>query len=370
MSVINKMLNDLQSRDSTQGPIQADYVPPKKNRLRIGIYTGLIILVIMLAVLLYWPSWVKQSGSIPQAPVQAPKTPTEPIQQARLTQANTSQINQAEVNQSDEPDEGLENVSEQPLASNAALPSVEQDVASVEQKAPPIEDTSNQLSAVLESPSNVDQIDNLDSENGPGDIPKFKMVRTDAAQALAGLKQNLATAIAEGDNFAAIDLLTQLLKLEPSNVNARKKLASIYFSRGKYALAKSLLVVGVEQFPERNDFRLMLSRIDLVKQDQASAFTWLEGVLVENADQELLDMRASLAQQLGKLQLAANDYQLLVDLTPDNAKWWLGLGTVRDQLGQTELAVMAYRKVLELDLLSPQVNEFVLQRIALLSEEQ
>jgi MSHA biogenesis protein MshN len=85
---------------------------------------------------------------------------------------------------------------------------------------------------------------------------------------------------------------------------------------------------------------------------------------------EYLAYRAALAQQLKQTTLARSDYQTLTNVESDNAKWWLGLAIAEDQLGEMNMALQAYNRASSLGQLDGSVNEFIQQRITVLTGTQ
>ena len=129
-----------------------------------------------------------------------------------------------------------------------------------------------------------------------------------------------------------------------------------------------MLKVGIEQEPSNSSLRLMLSRIYYRLGDLKTAYS----VLAEHpysalANDELVSFRAALAEKTGNYSFAQQDYLLLVQRNPNDAKWWLGLGVSQDKQQMSEKAISSYQNAQSLKQLPQQVDTFVAKRIELLA---
>jgi MSHA biogenesis protein MshN len=223
-----------------------------------------------------------------------------------------------------------------------------------------------------------DQSDSTDNQSALGRVEEvksqpeasFSMSSTSLMAHKKDLKQRIAEQLDAGNQAQGIVLLEQFLVEQPNNINARKKLASLYFAQGRQEQAKLLLSQSVEQYPQRSDFRLMLARILVLEQQQTQAMQWLEELPTTQSNAELLAYRAVLAQQLRKTDLAKQDYAALTRIDPDNGKWWLGLGIAEDKLGNPKQALVAYQSANQTNQLDAVVADFVKTRIDILSESK
>ena len=199
----------------------------------------------------------------------------------------------------------------------------------------------------------------------------FSMSGSSQENNTSNLKQRIAENL-DNDSFdLAQSLLGKLLAIEPDNIKARKKLASLLFAQGNYAQSKQLLIQGIELHPTQSDLRLMLARLYVVQKESAQAMRILAEFQPGSDNQtEYLAYRASLAQQLKQAESAKSDYQTLTDMEPNNARWWLGLAIVRDQSDEITMALQAYNKAYRLDQLDSSVNNFIQKRISVLIGSQ
>lgn len=162
----------------------------------------------------------------------------------------------------------------------------------------------------------------------------------------------------------AISNLDAILEIAPDRFDVRKRLAVLLYSNNQEARAERLLRDGIVITPNRTDLRMMLGRL-LHKQGKAielyDALRDLNPTLDDNS--EYVALKASAAQQLDMHSEAAAMYEQLVGYESEESRWWLGLAISRDRLGNGDSALSAYMKVVELNQLSGSVMDFVRTRI-------
>lgn len=90
----------------------------------------------------------------------------------------------------------------------------------------------------------------------------------------------------------------------------------------------------------------------------------LTPALQQQYPQQVLALEAHAAQQTGQTERALQAYQRWSQLTPQDSRPWLGLGTMLDQRGQWPEAQQAYQQALQLGGLSPASRQFIQQRLA------
>ena len=178
------------------------------------------------------------------------------------------------------------------------------------------------------------------------------------------LKLSAKKALAEKETGRAIELLGKVLNEQPDNVNARKQLASLLFANREFGKAEVLLQYGLQLNPEQHDIRLMLARLYQQNERSNDALVLLQKVSPDaTLNIDYYNQRASLAQRLNIFMQASEDYRVLANIEPEQAKWWLGLGVSADRLNQSENAILGYTKALSLNQLDSQVTAFMQQRL-------
>lgn len=366
MSVVNKMLQDLEARQAGPDAVSADYQPPQRNTTRLAWLILLMVIALLFAAVTFmWPtvtddvSGQDTSNNLinPALRDMAVAEPTEPDSPAKggmtwLNSADKANVDLSTDSQKQPKTEsqvqGAPVINKKPETQVAQL----QNVESVE-VAPAAVEPLNGISPSYAAAEKV---------IAPKATFSKKANRTQHAQ--AGLKQSINQALRDGKTLIAIEGLQQLLSQEPGNLRIRKKLASLLFAENRMLEAQALLSEGLADAPELHDLRLMLARLFAQQSQQDKALTLLLEVspsLVLHSD--YYAYRGALAQQTENYAQAQQDYQRLVNAEPLKAKWWLGLGIAQDSAGENKQALISYQKADDEQQLSPQVITFVRQRL-------
>jgi MSHA biogenesis protein MshN len=360
MSVVNKMLRDLEARKSRDEEIDANYHPPQNKRTKSLVSVALLLGIVMIAFtftygdLLYEENKASKNTSV-LVTNRMVVTPQEKRQVPLQSRVASSQMTTTEIA-----------LKPMVVTNNIELPNNLPDKKHILLDAP-----SGTLSKSVSIQSikikKQDKQSESEGQTQPEQISSFSMSGASQENNVSHLRQRIFDSL-DNDNFdLAQSLLNDLLAIDPSNIKTRKKLASLLFSQGNYIQSEQLLAQGIKLHPAQSDLRLMLARLYMVQKKSTQAIDILAKFKPSIANQvEYLAYRASLAQQLKQTQLAISDYQILTKIEPYNARWWLGLAIIRDQLGERTIALQAYNKANELGLLDGLVDDFIQQRISVL----
>jgi len=175
------------------------------------------------------------------------------------------------------------------------------------------------------------------------------------------------TAMLNNDLTKAEHLFEDVLLILPSQQEARKQLAALWFGRKSYQPALNVLAQGIALTPNNSELRLMQARIYLKQKRVESAFRVLQQ-LATSSSVEYQSLLASVAQQLGQTDAAILAYKTLTQLQPHIGRWWLGLAISYDGNSQFTLATQAYESALTQNNLSTSSTQFAQQRIVQLGE--
>jgi MSHA biogenesis protein MshN len=376
MSVVNKMLKDLEARQSKTDEIDTDYHAPqqKQSKLLILILLTLSIAAITFALVdknqLFGES---KNNDVTNSENTQSLSPAAPIKKMAVL-TDTSQI---------QPQAQLQIASTQSSDTDIELVMTETDIASAMNVLDDAQVLSNEIEMASDNSANLPKIETQDKQIGtqndikldiqttPEQTSHFSMTGSSQEHSTRSLKQRIAKSLNNDNLDLAQSLLRQLLETEPDNIKARKKLAALLFAQGDYMQSKQLLVRGIELHPAKGDLRLMLARLYMIQKAPSQAMHILAEFQPSRDNQtEYLAYRAALAQQLKQTTLARSDYQTLTNVESDNAKWWLGLAIAEDQLGEMNMALQAYNRASSLGQLDGSVNEFIQQRITVLTGTQ
>lgn len=367
MSVVNKMLQDLEARQSASETVSADYQPPKRNVAKFA-WIVLLLLTVVLIVLggYYWS--LLDSDTSNQV---ANKPTVNALLEDEVADAAQAEKTTADALADDSTRQKMVWIEPDTLAPASAVAETThtQNVSS-ERQAPQTQNSNTTSSDTTKSdrtePETVNVASVKQTSSGNSAQPKavFSKQTNQSRYAEAGLKQTINQALRDGKTLIAISGLQKLLSTDPNNVRIRKKLASLLFAENRLQEAQALLTEGVTSQPEQHDFRLMLARLFAQQDNPAKALSLLLEVspsLVLHSD--YYAYRGALAQQMEDYAQAQQDYQKLVNAEPQQAKWWLGLGIAQDSSGEKTQALVSYQKADNEQQLTPQVITFVRQRL-------
>lgn len=358
------MLKDLDQRNGEQQSSSTVAVPIQAGKSpRNGILLGLIIIIVINVVGLFvWQLYVenqnyqqKQNQQVQAKTITATQKKSSqiavqeaPIQQQIISESKVSQLNTAQpipqqkLVQATNQAESIENKGSDKQAVELLTPPIVNPIAIV-----PIKEA-----VVSQEPIKQEEETSMTVSRhqlSPETLSKQKMVAAEQA-------------IENNDIELAEKLFEDILIILPSNQDARKQLAALWFGRQSYQAALNLLSQGIQLNPSNSEFRLMQARIYLQQSRTADAFQVLN-VLNQTQDIEYQTTLANLAQQLGYFQSAIEAYQILNSLQPKQGRWAMGLAIAYDSNSQFTEASKAYQRALKLDELSGSARVFIKQRL-------
>lgn len=393
MSVVNKMLKDLEQRDK-KSVYEADYVPIESQSTRSRkLFVGVVVLFIVVGAIT-WLLLPKQSraqnsepvanvpsnliilptnelsadspeqlvGNIPESPQQqigfseldqATRKSTESAKQLAVATA-VAQAKLAEVNR--ELEQQVKKMAQIAAArEQSTQPEIQQQVQT---------QSVDVISGIQSAVEGGDELAQASSEKSVFNVTSSNK----SASTHKMFEQRIQLSIKNGDTAAAMKDLNSLIALDPRNASARKRLASLEFAQGNPKRAAFLLDQGIKLSPDDSSMRLMQARLLFREDRNAQALS----LLIEHpksviADNELLSFRAALAEKQKDYATSLQDYAILLKRQPGNARWMLGLAISQDKQKMHGEAVITYKKVKSSNQLSTQVVSFVDGRLAALA---
>ncbi|WP_429079914.1 tetratricopeptide repeat protein [Aeromonas bivalvium] len=330
MSVINKMLTDLERRQGSGEPA-AVYVAPARGQ---GWWMLLLTLICGLALgILSWRSWLYWQQQQERSHLTAVALPpvSLPSEQAPLPGSSVSEL---------APQTPLPPAEAQP----APGPSADASTQAVAQ--PAATAWAREASPDPLAQAQTDEGADLDEM----DEPQWQEREPSDAELQPDLHAELAAEAApEPAPRRAPSLKIETVELSPAEfavLSERKANAALVKGELSEAEAQfsALLEEGIRRQPDQADFRLLRARLALAEEDKRGALAWLGGArppLASNLD--YYATWAGLSQELGQNAEAAELYVRLLRVQPDQGRWWLGLGIAEDGQGHGERARDAYR---------------------------
>lgn len=371
MSVVNKMLQDLESRQHEPMMANADYQPPNKASTLPRVTLGVVLVIGALATPYFFGVFDKFLAS--QTPKDitvnlsnsdTPKVATPAKQNEAVTSESQIDVIAQPIEEVSEPSEAQEIQETEETLSETFIDS-ESTISDTGEKA------ENSVPVVVKNVPAEEQAPDFENVEQPAAQPVFELSNSANTAPKRDLKQLVQDALDIGDSAEAIRLLSQMLELEPRNQPARKKLAALLFAQKQQRSTETILLEGLELHPQSAELRLMLARLysqnTQINQAHDLLSAYSPSALLEP---EYLAFRASLAEQINRFTSAKSDYFQLAEAFPDNAKWWLGLAVTLERLGESDAASQAYLNAMNLNQLSSEVSNFVQQRLRFLEDSQ
>lgn len=369
MSVVNKMLQDLESRQQDTGIGSTDYQPPEKS----GRLRWLLVMIFVLV----GAGYVFYLSDLNISQLSGRDEKTGPTEEAATKHGPANQDNALPAISPSMVVEVTEEKAE--TVNRQALTSSSEETSSIPES---FDGQQTVTEAVQESQPVVavaDETELTEPESGertvglpePTPEPVFELSSSADNTPKRSLKQLAQDALQAGDSVEAAHYLNQLVTLEPTNLPARKKLAALLFAQNQHKSAESVLLEGLDIHSGSAEMRLMLARL-YTQNKQINKAHDLLNAFSANAlvEPDYVAFRASLADQLSRYASAKSDYLALSQAYPDNSKWWLGLAVTQERLGESNGAMLAYQKANGLNQLSTEVASFVQQRLQFLEGAQ
>lgn len=176
-------------------------------------------------------------------------------------------------------------------------------------------------------------------------------------------------ALDSNDMNGALSNYSEVLRYTPKNEIARQKLAVLYYGKGDARKAYNLLQYGIKLSPNSEELRLGLSKL-LIKEKQPEVALSPLLHLPPNPSINYLAMRAALGQKSKQGDVTLESYMQLVDIEPENGRWWLGLAIQQERNMDFESAIKSYKQALSLVGISKSSQNFVRDRMSILSNIQ
>ncbi len=347
MSLINKMLKDLEARQTGAAPrtdarpIFHDLQPTGGERRVRSLAAGSLLVVVIAAGGFF--AW-QQYAQAPRTQLAGVATPTA-IPPAVETVPVVADSSATPVPAASSPAPVVKPAAAKPEASKPApakTPAAPQPVAK------PKAATARAPKAEPEAEARIEKIE-----------------RTPNPQELAeNLYREAARVHAQGNPSEAERLLKTLLVSNPRHTLARERLAGIQLDGGRWTEAQDTLEQGVAQVPQHLPFRYSLARIHLERGNLAEAEKLLDDARrAGHTDAELHAFLAAVHQRASKHGDAIKSYREALTLRPEEGRWWVGLGISLEAQQEAGTARDAYRRALDTGRLPANLARYAEDRI-------
>lgn len=170
--------------------------------------------------------------------------------------------------------------------------------------------------------------------------------------------------LAQGRNDDGLTTVRAALREDPGHVAARQWLIKHYLDSRSFDAAQGVLQDGLAAWPQQTAWALLLSRLQADRGDNAGALGTLERVQRHApASPELEGALGAVLQRLGRHADAEQHFAKATVIEPARARWWLGLGLAHEAQGKVAEARLAFQRAAGLKNLSPDLQAFAEQKL-------
>jgi len=197
-------------------------------------------------------------------------------------------------------------------------------------------------------------------------LPKGTVDKRDrvysAAETADAQFRRAAVLLNQGRLSEAEDHLAGALRADPSHAAARQTYVAMLLEQHRVEAARRLLQEALAISPAQPAFAVALARIYTEQHDYRNALEVLDkaGPAARNA--EFQAMRGAVLQRLGKHAEAIEAYQNAIRIAPQPGTTWVGLAISLETLGRRPEAVQAYRRALDAGSLAAEAREYAESR--------
>lgn len=173
-----------------------------------------------------------------------------------------------------------------------------------------------------------------------------------------------AAYLQQGRRGDAENGLRAALAANHAHAPARELLAGLALQNGRTLEAQQLLEEGLQKNPKHYSFAQFLARLYVDQGAEQKALALMEGAAEAGAaDPAFLAFLGALYQRAGRHADAVAAYTKAVTLRPDEGRWWLGLGISLEAEKNLAAASDAYTRAQQSGALDQNLQRYVEQRL-------
>jgi MSHA biogenesis protein MshN len=322
MSLINKMLKDLDARGTQPGEVMQPSIrsvtrPGRQVSVPVVAGGALIAFALAAATVFGWRYYQQRP-----APVAAAVKPAAPVVQVSAPVPVPVQVVPAPPPVAEEPERA-------PVVTKAQAPRARQ--------------------AAVKPPAKVAaQPDQAPPVSTP------QRAESEYRRALASLQEGRVSDAAAGFERA--------VQIDPRHEGARQTLVGLLIESNRRDDALRVLEAGLVQDPRQPAMAMLLARLQIER--GASGIETLMRTLPHAAGNAGYHaFLAGALQRAERHREAAEQYQAALRLAPENGVWWMGLGISLQAEKRTAQALEAYQRAASAPGLTPQLQAFVERKL-------
>jgi MSHA biogenesis protein MshN len=350
MSLINKMLQDLDARGGQPGaaasaPEIKPVLPPEPTFpwLRVALIAGLVV---VLGASGYMAWRLKQAAPAPAAevPLDLSKAPAPVAREVPVQAAPPAPVEPA-------------------IAETPAPGPVQAAPAPEPPKAPPVakpQAPATKQELARTEPAKAAPVKAVPKPVAAAKTPGGK-VETSAQRAENGYRRALAS-LEDGRVTEAIEHLQGALRADPRHEAARQTLVSLLIEAKRPEEAIRQLGAALALDARQPAMAMLLARLQL-ERGSPGIDTLMRTLPYAAGNGEYHAFLAGALQREQRHREAVEQYQQALRTAPQNGVWWMGLGISLQAEKRTAEAVAAYQKARDSGSLSPELQAFVERKL-------
>lgn len=166
----------------------------------------------------------------------------------------------------------------------------------------------------------------------------------------------------DGRVSEALQELFGVMRAEPSYVPARQAYVALLLEQGRVDSAQQALVEALSSDPAEPTFALGLARIYAAKRDYPAALEVMDRAGAAGAGPDLQSLRGLVLQRMGRYPEAIEAYRKAIAAGAPAATDWMGLAISLERSGRREEATDAYRHALAAQPSSRELRDYAEER--------
>ncbi|MBB3219670.1 tetratricopeptide repeat protein [Pseudoduganella umbonata] len=373
MSLINKMLQDLDARGGTARPAASGDVRPvaagRTSRAAIAVGAGVGVLIAAAgAGGWYWlnrepaapapvvaavPAMAAPAPAVPAPVVLAPAVPTAPAEPVAALAAPVPEPAPPGAPRPQPVPAPVAEASPPPRADSAAIAAAPR-TTQKERLARLASGERDRIAAAASSAP----VRAAGSQAGQG-------ITLTAGQQGENAYRRALAALQDGRVTEGVAALEQAVQAWPRHEAARQTLVGLLIENGRADEAMRHAQLGLGLDANQPQLAMVLARLQLERGGPADQ-TLLRTLPHAAGNADYLAFLAGVLQRQGRHREAAQQYEAALRLRPNNGVWWMGLGISQQAENQRTNAREAFQKAREAGL-SPELQAFVERRLGQLN---
>ncbi len=200
--------------------------------------------------------------------------------------------------------------------------------------------------------------------NTPAASGALPMKQVSNAQQADAEYRKAAALMQQGRITEALTGYEAALRLDAGHDQARQALVALLLEGKRGADAERVLQEGLKNKPAQTGFAMLLARLQVERGAMEQAMATLEKSLpYADAQADYHAFLAALLQRQNRHKEAITHYQIVLQLAPNNGIWQMGYGISLQALQRNAEAKEAYKRALDTQTLSPDLQAFVQQKL-------